>query len=70
MTGATAEFSAGRWKRVLDPPPDAELRAVRLGQDLRRWQQLSCDIALAESQLAGRLQADHPPRADQPPGSG
>jgi hypothetical protein len=55
MTDATAAFWAGRWKRLLDSPPDAELRAVRLGQDLRRWQQLHVDIALAESQLAGLL---------------
>ena len=55
MTDATAAFWVGRWKRLLDPPPDAELRAVRLGQDLRRWQQLHADIALAESRLAGLL---------------
>ena len=55
MTDATAAFWAGRWKHLLGPPADAELRAVRLGQDLRRWQQLHADIALAESQLAGLL---------------
>lgn len=55
MTDATAAFWAGRWKHLLDPPADAELRSARLGQDLRRWQQLHADIALAESQLAGLL---------------
>ena len=55
MTAATAAFWAGRWKHLLGPPADAELRAARLGQDLRRWQQLQSDIALAESQLAGLL---------------
>jgi transposase len=55
MTEATAAFWAERWKRLLDPPADAQLRAVRLSQDLRRWQQLQGDIALAERQLADLL---------------
>lgn len=38
-------------ERLLDPPADAELRAARLGRDLRRWQDLQADIALAEQQL-------------------
>jgi transposase len=50
-TAATAAFWASRWKRLLDPPADAELRAARLGRDLRRWQDLQADIALAEQQL-------------------
>jgi transposase len=57
MTEATAGFWAGRWKHLPDPPADAELRAVRLGQDLRRWQQLHDDIELADSQLADILAA-------------
>jgi transposase len=32
------------------------LRAARPGRDLRRWQDLQADIALAEQQLAGLLQ--------------
>ncbi|MEA2194505.1 MAG: transposase, partial [Solirubrobacteraceae bacterium] len=56
MTDATAAFWAQRWKRLLDPPVDAELRAVRLGRDLRRWQDLQADIALADEQLAGLLE--------------
>jgi transposase len=55
MTEATAAFWAERWKRLLDPPADAQLRALRLSQDLRRWQQLQADIALAERQLADLL---------------
>ena len=50
MTDATAEFWVSRWKRLLDPPPDAELRAARLARDLRRWQALRDDIALADGQ--------------------
>jgi transposase len=56
MTDATAAFWAGRWKRLLAPPGDAQLRAARLGRDLRRWQDLQADIALAEQQLAGLLE--------------
>jgi transposase len=48
----TAVFWTERWKRLLEPPLDAELRARRLGGDLRRWQELQQDIALAEEQLA------------------
>ena len=50
-TDATAAFWTGRWKRLLEPPLDAELRAQRLAGDLRRWQELRQDIALAEEQL-------------------
>jgi transposase len=52
MTDATAVFWARRWKRLLDPPADAQLRAARLGRDLRRWQDLQTDITLADDQLA------------------
>jgi len=55
MTDQTAAFWTGRWKRLLDPPPDAELRAARLGRDLRRWQDLGRDIALADDQLSALL---------------
>jgi transposase len=55
MTDQTAAFWTGRWKRLLDPPPDAELRAARLGRDLRRWQNLGRDIALADDQLSALL---------------
>ncbi len=48
----TAVFWTERWKRLLEPPLDAELRAQRLGGDLRRWQELQQDILLAEEQLA------------------
>lgn len=55
MTDAAAGFWADRWKRLLDPPLDAELRARRLGRDLGRWQDLQADIATAEDELAGLL---------------
>jgi transposase len=49
---ATATFWTARWKGLLEPPRDAELRAQRLEADLRRWQELQKDIALADEQLA------------------
>jgi transposase len=55
MTETTAEFWTDRWKRLLDPPRDAQLRARRLGRDLARWQDLQVDIATAEDELAGLL---------------
>lgn len=51
MTIATAQFWAARWKRLLAPPPDADLRAARLGRDLARWQDLQAAIADDERQL-------------------
>jgi transposase len=51
MTPATATFWVDRWKRLLQPPADAEPRAARLGRDLTRWQDLQTDIALADAQL-------------------
>jgi transposase len=55
LTEPTAAFWAGRWKRLLDPPADAKLRAARLGRDLARWHELQADIALADGQLADLL---------------
>jgi transposase len=51
MTAATAAFWAARWKRLLAPPADAELRAERLRRDLDRWRALQHDIAAADGQL-------------------
>ena len=55
MAATVAEFWTQRWRRLLDPPPDAELRAARLGGDLRRWQDLQHDIADADGQLEALL---------------
>jgi transposase len=55
LTDQTATFWTDRWKRLLDPPVDAPLRATRLGGDFARWQGLQADIDLAEQQLAGLL---------------
>jgi transposase len=59
LTAQTAEFWAQRWKQLLAPPADAQLRAARLGRDLRRWQHLQADIVEDERQLAELLALTH-----------
>ena len=57
LTDATATFWSTRWKDCLPPPPDAGLRAARLGRDLARFDALRDDIAFVEDQIE-RLLAD------------
>jgi transposase len=56
LTEANARFWAQRWKRLLAPPADAELRAQRLGRDIERWLGLREDSAALEAQ-SGELLA-------------
>jgi transposase len=55
LSRATAEFWAERWRGCLAPPPDAELRAERLGRDVRRWRALQADVDAVEAQIAELL---------------
>jgi transposase len=57
LTKANASYWSARWKALLPPPPDAELRARRLSGDLERWRSLACDIAAVEEQVAMLLTA-------------
>jgi transposase len=57
VTQATARYWVDRWRRLLPPPQDAELRAERLGRDLARHQRLQADIAAVEGQLSRLLAA-------------
>lgn len=57
LSRATASFWAERWRGCLAPPPDAELRAERLGRDVARWRALEGDIDAVETQI-GELLAD------------
>jgi len=59
LTQATARCWVDRWRRLLPPPADAELRAQRLGRDLARHQLLQADIAAVEGQIT-RLLATTP----------
>ena len=57
VTQATAHYWVDRWRRLLPPPADAELRGQRLGRDLTRHQHLQADIAAVEGQLSRLLAA-------------
>jgi transposase len=57
LTRTTAEFWVDRWRRLLPPPEDAELRAERLGRDLARHQLLRADITAVEGQITRLLAA-------------
>lgn len=55
LTETNARFWVERWKHLLAPPADAELRADRLGRDVDRWLGLREDITALEDQLAELL---------------
>jgi transposase len=55
LTRTTAGFWVDRWRRLLAPPADAEVRAERLGRDLARHQLLQADIAATEGQITRLL---------------
>jgi transposase len=57
LTERNARFWAERWRGLLAPPADAELRAERLDRDLRRFQALQVDITHVEAQIATLLAA-------------
>jgi transposase len=57
LSDATASFWSTRWKDCLAPPPDAELRAARMGHDLERFEALREDIAFVDGQLEPLLAA-------------
>src|SRR5919106_2156203 len=57
LAKTTAGFWVDRWRRLLPPPDDAELRAERLGRDLARHRALQADIAAVEAQLTQLLAA-------------
>ena len=57
LAKANARYWSARWGALLPPPPDAELRARRLGGELERWRSLQRDIADVEGQIATLLAA-------------
>jgi transposase len=52
---SSVEFWLDRWRALLPPPADAELRAERLGRDLERFRRLRLDITACERQVAALL---------------
>jgi transposase len=57
LTQASAGYWVDRWRRLLPPPADAELRAERLGRDLARHRLLQGDLAAVEGQISRLLAA-------------
>jgi transposase len=57
LTKRNAHFWARRWRELLPPPPDAELRAERLARDLERFGALERDIAHVETQVTALLES-------------
>jgi transposase len=55
LSQTNARYWVARWKRLLPPPVDAELRAQRLRRDVDRWLGLREDIIALEHQLAELL---------------
>lgn len=55
LTEANARYWAERWRGLLPPPADADLRAERLSRDLRRWRALKDDIGHVEEQVVRLL---------------
>ncbi len=55
FTPANAGYWADRWRRLLPPPPDAELRAEWLGRGLARWRTLRDEIERSEVEIGGLL---------------
>lgn len=52
---SSVDYWTTRWRSLLAPPVDAELRAERLGWDLERLRSLLRDVERAERQLVGLL---------------
>jgi transposase len=51
LFASNARYWAERWKQCLPPPPDAAVRAERLGRSVTRWQATRADIAAVELDL-------------------
>jgi transposase len=51
LRDATAAFWTTRWRDCLPPPPDAGLRAARMGRDLARLDAMREDIAFDDGQI-------------------
>lgn len=52
LSRANAAYWSERWRGCLAPPVDAELRAERLGRDVRRWRALEADVLAVEAQIS------------------
>ena len=57
LSDSNARYWAERWRACLPPPPDAAMRAERLGRGVIRWQAIRADIAAVEADIAVLLAA-------------
>jgi transposase len=55
LFASNARYWAERWKQCLPPPPDAAVRAERLGHSITRWQAIRADIAAVETDIGALL---------------
>jgi transposase len=51
LFASNARYWAERWKQCLPPPPDAAVRAERLGRSVTRWQAIRADVAAVETEI-------------------
>ena len=52
LSRAGATYWSERWRGCLPPPADADLRAERLGRDVKRWRALEADVLAVEAQIS------------------
>jgi transposase len=55
LSVANARYWSDRWKLCLPPPPDAVVRAERLGRGVTRWRAIQADILAVESDIQALL---------------
>jgi transposase len=51
LFASNASYWAHRWKQCLPPPPDAAVRAQRLGRSVARWQTIRADIDAIDADI-------------------
>ncbi|WAX58373.1 transposase [Jatrophihabitans cynanchi] len=57
LLASNARYWAERWKQCLPRPPDAAVRAERLGRSIARWQAIRADIVAVETEIEALLAA-------------
>jgi transposase len=55
LFASNAAYWAERWKDCLPPPPDAAVRAERLGRSVARWQAIRADITAVDAAIEALL---------------
>jgi transposase len=55
LSAANARYWSDRWRSCLPPPPDAAVRAERLGRSITRWNMIQADILAIETDIQALL---------------